>query len=115
MKPQRMPCVIENVSGMSTSVTNAGRPSSITEKSTVVTVWNIATPTSMRTGAVAYAGTAARQRRDEQARDEAQGRDDRRQSRARARADARDALDVRGARRTARQARAERCERIHDE
>jgi len=29
MKPQRIPCVIENVSGIRMMVRNAGRPSSI--------------------------------------------------------------------------------------
>ncbi len=53
-----MPCVIENVSGIRTSVTNAGSASSTCAKSIWDTIWNIATPTSTSTGAVAYVGTA---------------------------------------------------------
>src|SRR5262249_13219250 len=59
MKPHRIPSVIENVSGMRTSVTNAGTESSTVVKSICETIWNIAAPTSTSTGAVAYAGTAA--------------------------------------------------------
>ena len=38
MKPHRMPCVIESVSGMSTIVTNAGSESSIVRKSSDPTI-----------------------------------------------------------------------------
>src|SRR5262245_17590460 len=59
IKPQRIPCVIENVRGMSTSVTNDGSESSMAAKLMCPTIWNIATPTSTSTGAVAYVGTTA--------------------------------------------------------
>src|SRR5439155_7587921 len=57
MKPQRMPCVIEKVRGMRTIVRNAGSASSIRESSRCATLLNMSAPTTMRTGAVANAGT----------------------------------------------------------
>ena len=48
-----MPCVIDSVSGISTTVTKAGSASSIDEKSIVAIDWNIDTPTRTSTAAVA--------------------------------------------------------------
>ena len=48
-----MPCVIDSVSGISTTVTKAGSASSSDEKSILATDWNIDTPTRISTGAVA--------------------------------------------------------------
>ena len=57
MKPHKIPCVIENVSGIKISVRNAGTPSSIFEKSILPMLVNIAAPTKIRTAAVANGGT----------------------------------------------------------
>src|SRR3954454_11261025 len=54
-----MPCVIDNVSGINTTVTNAGRASSRDATSIVAIDWNIDTPTRTRTAPVAYPGMAA--------------------------------------------------------
>ena len=51
--------MIDSVSGMSTSVRNAGTISSSASKGNVRDVRNMSTPTTMSTGAVAYAGTMA--------------------------------------------------------
>src|SRR5438552_3864618 len=57
MKPQRTPCVIENVSGIKIKVKNAGTPSSIFEKLILATLVNMAAPTRIKTAAVAKGGT----------------------------------------------------------
>src|SRR5258706_954636 len=57
MNPQRIPWVIENVSGIRIKVRNAGTPSSIFEKLIFPTLLNIAAPTRIKTAAVAYGGT----------------------------------------------------------
>src|SRR5229473_6764522 len=57
MNPQRIPWVIENVSGIKIKVRNAGTPSSILEKLILPTLLNIVAPTRIKTAAVAYGGT----------------------------------------------------------
>ena len=53
MKPHRMPCVIEKVSGIRTMVRNAGRASSSRARSMAATLLNMAAPIRISTGAVA--------------------------------------------------------------
>ena len=53
MKPQRIPCVIENVRGIRMIVRNAGKPSSIYENEILPTLRNIEAPTRINTDAVA--------------------------------------------------------------
>ena len=57
MNPHRIPCVIENVSGIRIRVRNAGTPSSIFEKLILPMLVNIAAPTRISTAAVANGGT----------------------------------------------------------
>jgi hypothetical protein len=53
MKPQRMPCVMEKVSGMRMTVRNAGSASSTRLKSSPATPLNMNAPTRTSTAAVA--------------------------------------------------------------
>ena len=57
MNPHRIPCVMENVSGIRIKVRNAGSPSSIFANRICATLRNIAAPTRISTAAVAYGGT----------------------------------------------------------
>ena len=58
-KPQRMPWVIENVSGMRMIVRNAGSRSSSRSRVSRATLRNMKQPTMISTGAVAQAGTTS--------------------------------------------------------
>ena len=87
MKPQRIPWVIENVSGIKMIVKNAGSPSSILENEILPTLPNIEAPTRISTDAVANVGTipasgARKRERDHQAHEAEDGGFDSRQSRA---------------------------------
>jgi hypothetical protein len=53
MNPQRIPCVMEKVSGIRISVANAGSATSSRVKSTLAMVWNMDTPTRINTADVA--------------------------------------------------------------
>ena len=53
MNPQRIPCVMEKVSGIRISVANAGTAISRRSNAMRVTVWNIETPTRISTADVA--------------------------------------------------------------
>src|SRR5258706_9171117 len=94
MKPQRIPCVIEKVSGIRIKVRNAGTPSSSLEKFIRPMLLNIAAPTRIKNRGAGKSGHHAGQRPNEKARQKTKRGEDRGQAGAAAHTDSGDAFDI---------------------